>query len=393
MAARTAFACIRSLQFTSRSTRRLSLLQKHLAAGRHFSVEAMDEEVIVERCGNAAVITLNRPKALNALNMNMIKIIYPQLKMMENDPDVKVIIMKGAGDKAFCAGGDIRAVADGKKSGNTVPSEFFREEYKLNYAIGTLKTPYVALIHGITMGGGVGLSVHGMFRVATGKTVFAMPETAIGFFPDVGGGHFLPRLHGRLGLYLALTGTRLRGRDVQLAGVATHYVDADKIGDLESQLMSVSSDNALEIGKILDDVHQKSSSEEADFSLKKRLNQINRCFESNSLEGIMDALHADGSDWAKEQLVTLNKMSPTSMKVTIRELEEGRRLNLKEDLEMEYRISQRFMDGNDFFEGVRAVLVDRDNSPKWKPSSISAVTQDEVGTYFQSLGDQDLNLQ
>jgi 3-hydroxyisobutyryl-CoA hydrolase len=304
----------------------------------------MDEDAIVERHGSAALITLNRPKALNALNLNMINIIYPQLKVLDNDPNIKIIVMKGVGEKAFCAGGDIRAVADGKKLGNSVPVEFFKEEYKLNYAIGTLKTPYVALMHGITMGGGVGLSVHGMYRVATEKTVFAMPETGIGLFPDVGGGHFLPRLNGKLGLYLALTGVRLKSRDVQLAGVATHYVHSDKLGDLESCLLSSSPESAADVGSLLDKFHKEScAGDKVEFLLEKHMNKINRCFGPNTLEGIIEALRTDGSDWAKQQLEMLHKMSPTSMKVTIRQLEEGGKLNLKEDLEMEYRISQRFM--------------------------------------------------
>uniref|UniRef100_A0A8C2JIR1 3-hydroxyisobutyryl-CoA hydrolase n=1 Tax=Cyprinus carpio TaxID=7962 RepID=A0A8C2JIR1_CYPCA len=276
-------------------------------------------EVLFEKVGNAGVITLNRPKALNALNLTMIRHIYPQLKKWDKDSETDLVIIKGAGDKAFCAGGDIRAITEAGKAGDSLTQDLFREEYILNNTIGTYQKPYVALIDGITMGGGVGLSVHGRFRVATEKTLFAMPETGIGLFPDVGGGYFLPRLQGKLGLFLALTGFRLKGRDVQRVGLATHFVQSDKIVSLQKDLVDLKSPS--------------------------------------------------NSD------VTLAKMSPTSLKLTFRQIQEGERMSLQEVLVMEYRLSQACMRGNDFYEGVRAVLIDKDQSPKWKPSTLSGVSE------------------
>ncbi|XP_045875656.1 3-hydroxyisobutyryl-CoA hydrolase, mitochondrial isoform X4 [Meles meles] len=285
-----------------------------------FSLQRMSKhtdtaEVLLERKGCAGVITLNRPKFLNALNLSMIRHIYPQLKNWEQDPETFLIIIKGTGGKAFCAGGDIRVIAEAGKANQKIAQDFFREEYTLNNAIGSCRKPYVALIHGITMGGGVGLSVHGQFRVATEKSLFAMPETAIGLFPDVGGGYFLPRLRGKLGYFLALTGFRLKGRDVYAAGIATHFVDSEKI---------------------------------------------------------------------------INKMSPTSLKITLRQLIEGSSKTLQEVFTMEYRLSQACMGGHDFFEGVRAVLIDKDQSPKWKPADLKEVTDEDLNNYFKSLGSNDL---
>ncbi|KAJ7371315.1 hypothetical protein OS493_026960 [Desmophyllum pertusum] len=207
--------------------RRLRTLCRHL---RMSSTSAeTDAEILLEIKNKVGVITLNRPKALNALNLNMIRQMYPVLQKWDVDPAVSLVLIKGTGDRAFCAGGDVRAIAEAGKKGDSLTKVFFKEEYMLNYAIGTLQTPYVAFINGITMGGGVGLSVHGRFRVATERTVFAMPETAIGLFPDVGGGYALPRMKGKLGLYLALTGHRLKGYDVKHAGVATHFVTSEKV--------------------------------------------------------------------------------------------------------------------------------------------------------------------
>lgn len=216
-------------------------------------------EVLLERRGCAGVITLNRPKLLNALSLNMIRQIYPQLKKWERDPDTFLIIIKGAGGKAFCAGGDVKALSEAKKAGQTLSQDLFREEYILNNAIASCQKPYVALIDGITMGGGVGLSVHGQFRVATERSLFAMPETGIGLFPDVGGGYFLPRLQGKLGYFLALTGFRLKGRDVHRAGIATHFVDSEKLHVLEEELLALKSPSAEDVAGVLESYHAKVS--------------------------------------------------------------------------------------------------------------------------------------
>ncbi|XP_075368554.1 3-hydroxyisobutyryl-CoA hydrolase, mitochondrial isoform X1 [Mycteria americana] len=347
---------------------RLQVILQHLKMSKHTDSTA---EVLLEKRGGAGIITLNRPKTLNALNFSMIQQIYPQIKTWEQDPETFLIIIKGTGGKAFCAGGDIKAITDAGKVGDRLAQDFFRQEYILNNAIGTCKKPYVALIDGITMGGGVGLSVHGLFRVATEKTVFAMPETAIGLFPDVGGGYFLPRLSGRIGYYLALTGFRLKGRDVLKAGIATHFVESEKLPALEKDLIALKSPSAENIADLLNSYHVKSKvDKEKEFVLDEHMEKINSLFSANSMEEIVRKLKQDGSPFAIKQLETINKMSPTSLKMTLRQLREGASMSLQDVLTMEYRLSQACMRGHDFYEGVRAVLIDKDQSPRWKPAAL-----------------------
>ncbi|KAA8588375.1 hypothetical protein FQN60_001569 [Etheostoma spectabile] len=341
-----------------RSICRLQRIQSHMMSSQ------VEPGVLLEKVGSAGVITINRPKVLNALNLPMIRQIYPQLKKWENDNETAIVIIRGAGGKAFCAGGDIR---------------------------GTCRKPYIALIEGITMGGGVGLSVHGRFRVATEKTLFAMPETAIGLFPDVGGGHFLPRLRGKLGLFLALTGFRLKGRDVQRAGVATHFVESKKIPELETALVDLKSPSAEDVSRVLDSYQSQSSLDsEKPFVLDKHMSDIDRLFSSSSVEGIVQNLKADGSEFANKQAETLSRMSPMSLKITYKQLKAGATLSLQDVLVMEYRLSQACMRGCDFYEGVRAVLVDKDQNPKWNPSTLEEVSEQAVEQCFSSLGDKDL---
>lgn len=350
-----------------------------------------EAEVLLEKVGRAGVITMNRPKVLNALNLNMIRQIYPQLKKWENDIETDFVMIKGTGGKAFCAGGDVRAIAEDGMAGGPLPKVLFKEEYILNNAIGTCKKPYIAIIDGITMGGGVGLSVHGRFRVATEKTLFAMPETAIGLFPDVGGGYFLPRLKGKLGLFLALTGFRLKGRDVQRAGVATHFVESQKISELEKQLLDLKSPSTEDLSRLLDSFQSQSSLDsEKPFVLEKHISDIDRLFSSSSVEGIIHNLKADGSDFAQKQAETLSKMSPTSLKITYRQIQLGATLSLQDVFVMEYRLSQACMRGSDFYEGIRAVLIDKDRSPKWNPATLEEVSDQCVDQCFEPLGENDL---
>ncbi|XP_062908061.1 3-hydroxyisobutyryl-CoA hydrolase, mitochondrial isoform X1 [Mobula hypostoma] len=370
-----------------RTLSRLQIIQKHLMS----TSTSSDKEVLLTRSGCAGIITLNRPKALNALNLSMIRQIYPQLKEWEQDSETSLVIIKGAGEKAFCAGGDIRAVTEAGKVGDRLAEDFFREEYILNNAIGSCKIPYIALIDGIVMGGGVGLSVHGHFRVATEKTLFAMPETGIGLFPDVGGGYFLPRLEGKLGLFLALTGFRMKGRDVHKAGIATHFIKSEEIPALEKDLVSLRSPSKEDVADLLNSHHFKCQADDK-FTLADHMDKINRLFKTNSVEEIMENLIQDGSPFALQHLKILKKMSPTSMKITFQQLEEGARKNLSEVLMMEYRLSQACMKGHDFYEGVRAVLIDKDQSPKWKPATLEEVTEEYLSSCFKSLGAKELKL-
>ncbi|NXP48680.1 HIBCH protein, partial [Heliornis fulica] len=368
---------------------RVQVILQHLKMSNHADSTA---EVLLEKRGGAGIITLNRPRALNALNISMIQQIYPQIKSWEQDPETFLIIIKGTGGKAFCAGGDIRAITDAGKAGARLAQDFFREEYMLNNAIGTCKKPYVALIDGITMGGGVGLSVHGHFRVATEKTLFAMPETAIGLFPDVGGGYFLPRLSGKVGYYLALTGFRLKGRDVLRAGIATHFVDSEQLPALEKDLIALKSPSTENIADLLNTYHVKSKVDQEKFVLDEHMEKINSLFSANSMEEIVKKLKEDGSPFATKQLETINKMSPTSLKITLRQLREGASMSLQDVLTMEYRLSQACMRGHDFYEGVRAVLIDKDQSPRWKPAALEEVSDEFVDDCFKPLGENDLKL-
>ncbi|XP_035221255.1 3-hydroxyisobutyryl-CoA hydrolase, mitochondrial-like [Stegodyphus dumicola] len=354
-----------------------------------------NSEVILETAGNKGVITLNRPKALNSLNLSMIRTIYPQLKAWDSDPEIKMVIVKGSGDRAFCAGGDVRALVEAHKAGNTsLAEDFFREEYQLNNLIGTLQIPYVAIIDGITMGGGIGISVHGAYRVCTERTVCAMPEAAIGFFPDVGGSYFLPRLPGKIGLFLALTGYRLQGRDVFKAGIATHFVDTTSLKDLERDLLRLENPSLSDIDRILLKFQQQCEIDyKKEFALKPVMGKMNTVFEAESVESVMEALKKEGSEWSRKQHETMRKLSPTSLKVAFQQLKRGANLTLQDCLKMEYRLCQRFMQNNDFHEGVRAVLIDKDNSPKWNPATLEDVTEKQVNSYFEPLAsDKELRL-
>lgn len=344
-------------------------------------MSTVENDVIVQDEGDKGIIILNRPKALNSLNLSMVDKIYPALKKWESEK--KLVIVKGSGGKAFCAGGDVKAIAEAAFKGNKLGHEFFKKEYTTNGLIGSYKIPYIALIDGIVMGGGVGLSVHGRYRIATEKTLFAMPETQIGLFPDVGGSYFLPRLNGQLGWYLALTGVRLKGADVYKAGIATHFTDSSKLQSLEQDLLKTSNEN--DISNVLAQYH---IDDKAQFSLSPFMDKINSCFSASTVEEIYSRLEKDGSKWAEETIALLNKMSPTSLKITIKQLELGKKTNLYECLQMEYRMAVNCVDGHDFKEGVRALLIDKDQSPKWKPASLTEVTNEIVDKHFLKLPEE-----
>lgn len=356
---------------------------KNIGKGRVMSTDATDE-IIIENVKDKGIITLNRPKVLNALNHAMVKKIYPILKEWESSK--KFVIMQAVGDKAFCAGGDVKALVIplNDQGGDSVGEKFFRDEYTLNYLIGTYKIPYIALINGITMGGGVGLSVHGKYRIATENTVFAMPETAIGLFPDVGTSYFLSRLKGKLGLYLGLTGHRLNGIDVFHAGIATHFVSSKKLSDLRNDLLNLETGN---IEQVLNKYH--TIDENHQFSLTPHMEKIDKFFSAPSVEEIINRLNADDSEWAKEAVQKLMQMSPTSLKVTKKSIEEGSKITLGECLKMEYRLSSACLHkGSDFHEGVAALLIRKDKKPNWNPNLLNQVTDELVNKRFQKLPDE-----
>ncbi|XP_014206608.1 3-hydroxyisobutyryl-CoA hydrolase, mitochondrial [Copidosoma floridanum] len=347
------------------------------------AVRADESSVLFQEVGSSGIIVLNRPKALNALNLSMVQQIYPKLKEWESTKNL--VIIKGTGDKAFCAGGDVKSLvlALAQPGGDQLGKDFFKNEYILNHLIGTYKKPYVALIHGITMGGGVGLSVHGKYRISTEKTLFAMPETAIGLFPDVGGTYFLSRLKGQLGVYLGLTGHRLTGVDVLLAGIATHYVPSDKLEDVSQELLA----NNSNVDEILKPYSPDNVKQE--FSLASQLNLINECFSAPTVEDIINRLKTNKSEWALKVVETLNKMSPTALKVTKKAIEEGRKKSLAECLVTEYRLACTSLNKNsDFAEGVRALLIDKDQNPSWNPKTLSDVSNVLIEQRFAPLSPQ-----
>ncbi|XP_054723443.1 3-hydroxyisobutyryl-CoA hydrolase, mitochondrial-like, partial [Uloborus diversus] len=241
---------------------------------------------------------------------------------------------------------------------------------------------------------GIGISVHGAYRVCTERTVCAMPEAAIGFFPDVGGSYFLPRLPGKMGIFLALTGYRLQGRDVFKAGIATHFVDTTNLKNLELDLMRLENPSLADIDRILSKFQEQCEIDyKKEFALKPVMGKMNTVFEADSVETIMNALQKEGSEWSRKQHEVLSKLSPTSLKVAFQQIKRGANMTLQDCLKMEYRMSQKFMQASDFHEGVRAVLIDKDNKPTWKPASLTEVTEDIVNSYFQQLpADKELKL-
>ena len=350
--------------------------------------------VRLERRGPLAVATLDRPAALNALDLGMIRALAVAAADWARDPKVRAVVLKGAGARAFCAGGDIRGVCAARDGADAAATrDFFAEEYRLNRAIHRFPKPWVSLMDGITMGGGVGLSIHGSHRVATEGTRWAMPETGIGFFPDVGGGWFLPRLPGALGRYLALTGASLEAADVLSAGIATHFVPSRRLEPLEGELARALGAREGDPGETVSRVLDAHGADPGPSPLEPLRPAIDACFGAASLEAILAALEARNTPWARETLESLAAKSPTSLRVTWRLLDEGRSRSLEEDLIVEYRLSQRFVASHDLCEGVRAALVDRDRRPRWDPPSLAGVTDDAVAAFFAPLGDLELRFE
>jgi enoyl-CoA hydratase/carnithine racemase len=346
-------------------------------------------DVIFEVRNRTGFITLNRPKALNALTLEMIRAIIPQLGAWQEDSRVKAVVVRGAGDRAFCAGGDVRAVWEAGRKGDPMTADFFREEYRLNRMIHVFAKPYVALIDGITMGGGVGLSVHGSHRVAGDRTLLAMPEVGIGLFPDVGGTYFLPRLRGGLGLFLALTGWRLDAAAAVYCGLATDYVPSDRLGDLVAAFEAIDWGSAG-ADTLVDRTIESFKVAPGPCDLAAHQDTIDHCFSAHSVEFILTALDEAGDPWAAKVAGIMRKQSPTSLKVTFAQIEKGATLSFDQAMIQEYRMSQAFMAGSDFYEGIRAVLVDKDQAPRWSPDSLAAVTPDLVAQHFAPLGEDDL---
>ncbi|WOR16415.1 enoyl-CoA hydratase/isomerase family protein [Hyphomonas sp. FCG-A18] len=351
----------------------------------------MTDTVLTRIQGGVGYITLNRPKALHALNLPMCEVILTALREWRDDPDVHVVMIDHAdGTRGFCAGGDIAMLRESGMSDGREARAFFAEEYRMNAAIKAFPKPYVAIMDGVTMGGGVGLSVHGSYRIATERTLFAMPETGIGLFPDVGGGWFLPRLRGELGTWLALTGARLKGSDVAAAGVATHFLPSELVPNLKAQILDAdfSAGAAELLGVILKSLTHTIPA--ASYAEHHAL--IDSAFRGDRAEDMVAALEASDSDWGQKQAALLRTKSPETVKVALRQVREGARCEtFEENMRMEYRIGWRKVQSPDFIEGVRAVIIDKDNAPAWSPARLEDVSDADVDRYFAPLGADELS--
>ena len=344
-----------------------------------------EAEILFEKKGAVGLVVLNRPKALNALTRDMCLALSAQLSAWEKDEGVRAVVVRGAGEKAFCAGGDIRRLHDSGKARDGYAEGFYGDEYRTNAQIKHYPKPYVALVDGIVMGGGVGVSVHGSHRVVTEKTLYAMPETGIGLFPDVGGTYFLPRSPGEIGMYLGLTGARLKAADTIRAGVGTHYVSSEKLDALVEALAAISA------GAEVDAVLARFATDPGPAPIAAVQAEIDAHFSKPSVEAIVASLEA-GSDWAREQAKTIRTKSPISCKVTFRQIREGAKLDFDACMRLEFRLTRRFIAGHDFYEGVRAVIIDKDNAPKWSPDTLEGIDEAAVAAYFAPLDEGDLVL-
>ncbi|KEZ43885.1 hypothetical protein SAPIO_CDS4057 [Scedosporium apiospermum] len=354
-----------------------------------------DDVVIGSKYG-LRTIELNRPKKLNSLNASMIRKILPRMIEWEKSDMANVVVMKGAGPKALCAGGDVAALAQMNRTegGWRESAKYFALEYKLDHYIATYQKPYIAFMDGITMGGGVGLSIHAPFRIATERTVFAMPETTIGFFPDVGASFFLPRMNGAIGTYLALTSDRLHGANVFYSGIATHYLHSTSLVDLENRLGELrfrDYDNLETRLRLINDTIEEFASgvpHDEPMHLSGELRKaIDRCFSLNSVEEIMKALEREEGatkEWATRTLETLHKRSPTAVHVTLRQMRVGGKWSIAETFKRELAIASKFMQHPDFTEGVTALLVER-RAPTWQPATLEELASTDsnaAGPFF-----------
>ena len=333
------------------------------------------DNVKTEVEAGVAVLSLNRPRALNALTLDMLKTMTETLRRWEEDAEVKLIIVMGEGERAFCSGGDVKSIAAAREQ--PVQREFIQWEYRLDLLISRLVTPYLAVWDGLVMGGGVGISRMGMLRLATERTVFAMPECGIGLIPDVGAGHFLPLLPGNLGLCLGLTGHRVGGWESAKFGLATHYVRSGDIQQIILQLRQHASD-IQEINKVLSAFQQARPMESNPEVLTENLEEINAIFSLGSLPEIIQKCKSGSSEFSCKIISMLEKCSPTSLNIAFHQLRNGR-ATYQEALQVEYRLmSRRFLEA-DFYEGVRAALIDKDHQPVWSQPST------EVQQYFDKL--------
>jgi enoyl-CoA hydratase len=335
-----------------------------------------DVQTYVDQC--AGRLRLNRPKALHSLNLAMVQAMTRALLDWRSDPDVRIVLIDHAEGRGFCAGGDVVTIAKDVPAGGQAGHDFFFEEYRLNHLMYTYPKPGVVFMDGIVMGGGVGIACPCRYRVVTERTVFAMPETTIGLFPDVGGGRYLSRLRGRVAQYLALTSARIDGADCIALGLANLYIPSDRLEDVKAQICATPEKaESILAGAAVAPPPAK---------IVAQLPDIDRLFASDDFEEIVAALEKDGSEWAMQVRATLGKLSPLACKISLRMLlESPRQLHFVDEMRMEFAIVARMYRTNDFAEGVRALLIDKTGDPRWDPPTPREVTTEMVDTFFQPL--------
>ncbi len=343
-------------------------------------------EVIIRAERALRRITLNRPKALNALTLDMAVTMREFLRLWASDPEVGAILIDGAGERGLCAGGDIRALYDAAKSGSSLPEQFWSTEYHLNVLIARYPKPVVAVMDGVVMGGGVGVSAHASHRVVTERSAVAMPEVGIGFFPDVGASFLLARAPGHVGTYLALTGDRMNAADAIYCGFADIHIAVETLAELAAAIAECRTADDLQkrLGKM--------STAPAPDRLKAAQTWIDAAFGADHVETIFEQLRSNKLDEAHSALVTMQKASPTSLKITLRNVQAAASFKrVEESFQQDYRIALACIAGHDFIEGVRATIVDKDRSPKWRPDKLEDVTTEIVDRHFRSVGALELN--
>jgi enoyl-CoA hydratase len=337
-----------------------------------------DPDVLIRVEGRVGRLTLNRPQALHALTTAMCRDMTQALLGWRDDPDVELVLLDHAGERGFCAGGDIRMLAESGAGDGHAAREFFFTEYRLNHLLFDYPKTTVAIMDGVTMGGGFGLSRPCRYRVATERTTFAMPETGIGLFPDVGGGWYLPRMPSHIGMWLALTGARIKAADCELIGVATDYVESADLAALKDSIIGDPKATETFLTELDADAGRPAVAAHQD--------EIDRIFSLGSVEAMVAALQAAGTDWAAEQLTTLRSKSPQTLKVALRQLQLGRQAaSFAQNMALEYRIGTRVVQRHDFLEGVGAVIVEKDNQPRWDPPTLEAVSEATLDAIFSPL--------
>lgn len=340
----------------------------------------LSSDVKIVRRGPIGILTLDRSQALNALTLPMVMALQQQLLDWQDDASIQAVVIKSVPGKAFCAGGDVRWLYEMGQANPQEQMRFFEEEYRLNRLIHHYPKPYIALMDGITMGGGVGISLHGSHPVASQHFIFAMPETSIGFFPDIGASYLLSRCPGAMGNYLGLTGNRLNAVEAKAFGLVKHIVDASKFELVIEAL--VSADLSTDAPMIVDAYLKEYAQLDATSITEQLQSNVDACFNYTDVASILHALAQYKDDWHQENLRILSEKSPLSLCVTLAQLHKAGQLDFDECMQMDARLAKHFMNGRDFYEGVRALLIDKDKSPKWQPARLSEVDASMVEGYF-----------